>query len=158
MQRSASHLYDAPTACRRMVSGTISLPCSGFFSPFLHSTRSLSVSREYLALPDGPGRLRRIPRVPRYSGYRYAAFRFTYWTITVYGHIFQSVLFTICIQCRGPTTPLTPCDVNGLGCSPFARHYWGNHSFIFSSSQVLRCFVPALALTLKCCMTCPSDG
>ena len=39
-----------------MVSGTISLPCSGFFSPFLHSTRSLSVSFEYLALPDGPGR------------------------------------------------------------------------------------------------------
>ena len=38
-----------------MGSGTISLPCSGFFSPFLHSTRSLSVSREYLALPDGPG-------------------------------------------------------------------------------------------------------
>ena len=45
----------APTACRRMVSGTISLPCSGFFSPFPHGTRSLSVSREYLALPDGPG-------------------------------------------------------------------------------------------------------
>ncbi len=39
-----------------MVSGTISLPCSGFCSPFLHSTRSLSVSRENLALPDGPGR------------------------------------------------------------------------------------------------------
>ncbi len=38
-----------------MVSGTISLPCSGFFAPFLHSTCSLSVSREYLALPDGPG-------------------------------------------------------------------------------------------------------
>ena len=68
-----------------------------------------------------PADSRRIPRVPRYSGYRYAAFRFTYWTITVYGHIFQSVLFTICIQCRGPTTPLAPCDVNGLGCSPFAR-------------------------------------
>ena len=38
-----------------MVSGTISLPCSGCFSPFLHSTGSLSVSHEYLALPDGPG-------------------------------------------------------------------------------------------------------
>ena len=74
-----------------------------------------------------PADSRRIPRVPRYSGYRYAAFRFTYWTITVYGHIFQSVLFTICIQCRGPTTPATPCDATGLGCSPFARHYWGNH-------------------------------
>ena len=45
----------APTACRRMVSGTISLPSSGCFSPFPHGTRSLSVSREYLALPDGPG-------------------------------------------------------------------------------------------------------
>ena len=38
-----------------MVSGTLSLPSSGCFSPFPHGTRSLSVSREYLALPDGPG-------------------------------------------------------------------------------------------------------
>ena len=39
-----------------MVSGSFSLPCSGFFSPFLHSTGSLSVSQEYLALRDGPRR------------------------------------------------------------------------------------------------------
>ena len=38
-----------------MVSGSISLPYSGFFSPFPHGTSSLSVSQEYLALPDGPG-------------------------------------------------------------------------------------------------------
>ena len=38
-----------------MVSGTISLSSSECFSPFPHGTRSLSVSREYLALPDGPG-------------------------------------------------------------------------------------------------------
>ena len=38
-----------------MVSGTISLPLSGFFSPFPHGTSALSVSQEYLALPDGPG-------------------------------------------------------------------------------------------------------
>ena len=44
----------APTACRRTGSGTISLPCSGCFSPFPHGTGSLSVSREYLALRDGP--------------------------------------------------------------------------------------------------------
>ena len=37
-----------------MVSGSFSLLCSRFFSPFLHSTGSLSVSREYLALRDGP--------------------------------------------------------------------------------------------------------
>ena len=39
-----------------MVSGSFSLLCSRFFSPFLHSTGSLSVSREYLALRDGPRR------------------------------------------------------------------------------------------------------
>ena len=38
-----------------MVSGSVSLPSSGFFSPFPHGTGSLSVSWEYLALPDGPG-------------------------------------------------------------------------------------------------------
>ena len=29
-------------------------PLPGFFSPFLHSTTSLSVTREYLGLEDGP--------------------------------------------------------------------------------------------------------
>ena len=40
--------------CRYTVSGTISLPSQGFFSPFPHGTGSLSVTREYLALRDGP--------------------------------------------------------------------------------------------------------
>ena len=39
-----------------MVSGALSLSSSEFFSPFPHGTGPLSVSREYLALPDGPGR------------------------------------------------------------------------------------------------------
>lgn len=57
MQKARRHnKYAAPTACRHTVSGTISLLYSRCFSPFLHSTGSLSVSREYLALPDGPGR------------------------------------------------------------------------------------------------------
>jgi hypothetical protein len=47
--------HSPPTACRHTVSGTISLPSQGFFSPFPHGTGSLSVAREYLALPDGPG-------------------------------------------------------------------------------------------------------
>ena len=56
MQKARRHTHKrAPTACRRMVSGTLSLPSSGCFSPFPHGTRTLSVSREYLALPDGPG-------------------------------------------------------------------------------------------------------
>ena len=44
----------APTACTYTVSGSISLPSPGFFSPFPHGTGSLSVTREYLALRDGP--------------------------------------------------------------------------------------------------------
>ena len=38
-----------------MVSGSLSLPSSGCFPPFPHGTCTLSVSRECLALPDGPG-------------------------------------------------------------------------------------------------------
>ena len=41
-----------------MVSGSISLRYSRFFSPFPHATGSLSVSQEYLALADGPAKFR----------------------------------------------------------------------------------------------------
>ena len=87
-----------------------------------------------------PADSRRIPRVPRYSGYRYAAFRFTYWTITVYGHIFQSVLFTICIQCRGPTTPLAPLRRQRFGLFPVRSPLLGESFIYFLFLQVLRCF------------------
>ena len=56
MQKARRHsTKGAPTACRHMVSGTLSLPCAGCFSPFPHGTGTLSVSHECLALPDGPG-------------------------------------------------------------------------------------------------------
>ncbi len=54
MQKARRHAHGAPTACRRMVSGSVSLPCSGFFSPFPHGTGTLSVSQEYSVLADGP--------------------------------------------------------------------------------------------------------
>ena len=55
MQKARRHgTNSAPTACKHMVSGSISLLCSRFFSPFPHGTGSLSVSDEYLALADGP--------------------------------------------------------------------------------------------------------
>ena len=44
----------APTACKHSISGTFSLPSSGFFSPFPHGTCSLSVGKEYLGLEGGP--------------------------------------------------------------------------------------------------------
>ena len=49
-----SGLKAPPTACRRPVSETVSLPSSGCFSPFPHGTGSLSVSKEYLAFEGGP--------------------------------------------------------------------------------------------------------
>ena len=61
MQKARRHPYIAvktPTACRHTVSGTISLPCLGCFSPFPYGTGSLSVFEEYLALPDGAGRFK----------------------------------------------------------------------------------------------------
>ena len=56
MQKARRHTpRRTPTACRHTVSGTISLPYSGCFSPFPYGTGSLSVTKEYLALPDGAG-------------------------------------------------------------------------------------------------------
>ncbi len=49
-----SHRLGAPTACRLPISGTLSLPSSGCFSPFPHGTCSLSVIEEYLGLEGGP--------------------------------------------------------------------------------------------------------
>ena len=56
MQKARHHGTEmaALTACRRTVSGTISLPCYGCFSPFPPGTCALSVSGECLALADGP--------------------------------------------------------------------------------------------------------
>ena len=52
------------TACKHTVSGSISLPSPGFFSPFPHGTCPLSVTNEYLALRDGS---RRFPQNSTYS-------------------------------------------------------------------------------------------
>ena len=46
--------HSPSTACEHTVSGTISLPSPGCFSPFPHGTGSLSVVSLYLALGGGP--------------------------------------------------------------------------------------------------------
>ena len=52
--QTAEAICPAPTACRHPVSGSVSLPSSGIFSPFPHGTGSLSVAEEYLGLEGGP--------------------------------------------------------------------------------------------------------
>ena len=79
-----------------MVSGTISLPSQGFFSPFPHGTGSLSVASEYLALPDGPGRFPQgstCPAVLR-SHWKEDCI-FTYAAVTLFGRPFQTVRLTL---------------------------------------------------------------
>ena len=54
LQKARRHwLAPAPTCCGLMVSGSLSLPSPGFFSPFPHGTSALSVAATYLALDRG---------------------------------------------------------------------------------------------------------
>ena len=53
-----------------MVSGSISLPSPGFFSPFPHGTASLSVVTEYLAFDRGRPRFRQDSSCPAVLRYR----------------------------------------------------------------------------------------
>ncbi len=81
----------APTACTHTVSGSISLPSPGFFSPFPHGTGSLSVGQEYLALEDGPPMFRQGFTCPALLIFHQSS-PFAYGAVTRYGHTFQSVL------------------------------------------------------------------
>ena len=80
------------TVCKLLVSGSISLPSLGFFSPFPRGTGSLSVIDEYLALEDGPPRFRpgfTCPALLRYwSRLRKS---FAYGAITLCRLTFQKV-------------------------------------------------------------------
>src|SRR6187401_3793683 len=83
--------HSPPTACRHTVSGTISLPSQGCFSPFPHGTGSLSVAREYLALRDGPRRFPRDFTCPAVLRVPVGANKhFVYRAVTVYGRPFQA--------------------------------------------------------------------
>jgi hypothetical protein len=80
------------TACRQTVSGPVSLPSQGCFSPFPHGTGSLSVIGEYLALGEGPPGFPQgfsCPAVLRNSPQSPAAF--AYRAVTCWGPVFQPV-------------------------------------------------------------------
>ena len=89
-----SHHEGAPTACVHKISGSISLPSPGFFSPFPHGTGSLSVSQEYLALEDGPPMFSQpITWVGLLVDTR-LNHDFRYGTITLCCQLFQTVLLS----------------------------------------------------------------
>ena len=100
-----SPLKEAPTACRRPVSGTVSLPSSGCFSPFPHGTGSLSVSKEYLAFEGGPPIFRQDFTCPALLNASTGA-----------SHTGLSPAMA--------HLPRWFWSLSWLGWSPFARHYW----------------------------------
>ena len=112
--------HSPPTACRHTVSGTLSLPSQGFFSPFPHGTGSLSVAREYLALRDGPRRfprdftcpavLRNLPNEPREFRRRGCH---PLWPIVPDRSTNLLIGNSLVLHQTGPTTP--ECKHPGLG-------------------------------------------
>lgn len=117
-----SRMCGTTTPCRHTVSGPISLPYQGCFSPFPHGTSSLSVIGEYLALGGGPPGFRQAFTCPALLGIPLGSFRISPTGLSPsVGALSRAFRLSIQIPRRGPATPR--CKHRGLGCSPFARHY-----------------------------------
>jgi hypothetical protein len=154
MQKARSHTepksHRAPTACRQTVSGTISLPSPGCFSPFPHGTGSLSVAKTYLALGDGPPKFPQGSSCPAVLGnpiLKPLSFHLPDFHRLWSGFPADSPLVTSrAFRKRLLSTPRPrSCNASGLshtiglGCFPFARRYLENR-FCFLLLRVLRCF------------------
>ena len=142
---SCPNSHRASTACRHTVSGSISLPSPGYFSPFPHGTCALSVAREYLALEGGPPRFPQGFSGPMVLGQCAQEAH----TISVTGlspsmaDRSRSFTYHVCwsLPDRGvsrSSAPPQPRLANAytlsrlvsLGCSRFARRYLGNRRLL----------------------------
>ena len=156
-KRHAVVPHETPTACKRTVSGSISLPCSGCFPPFPHGTGSLSVFRECLALRDGPRRFRQdssCPALLRWSLCLIAVTRtgLSPSTVTV-----STAFWFTGISSLSLLQPRIVRKQHGLGSAPFARHYSGYRLF-FLFLRVLRCFSSPGSPTLTSVLDLQSSG
>jgi hypothetical protein len=140
------------TACRRTVSGAISLPSPGCFSPFPHGTSSLSVASTYLALEDGPPSFPRGFTCPAVLGNCLQRDRHVSRT----GLSPSSVVLSRNLPLRerfvdspgyALRQPHNPACIStdGLGFSPFARHYSGNLCLISTPRGTEMFHFPPLA-------------
>ncbi len=106
---------------------------------------SLSVSYEYLALPDGPGGFTQDYSCPALLR---SPLRFRLLRVRGCHPLWRGfpVASTHGLSCDGAVLQPRRCRDNvGLGSSPVARHYWGNHS-LFSFPAGTKMFqFPAFA-------------
>ncbi len=134
-----------------MVSGSIALLCSRFFSPFLHSTGSLSVSRAYLALRDGPREFSPDFSCPEILRCQSKNFQMSYKGLSPASVTFSKVFYYSFVSVMtGPITPILPKQ-HRFGLirvrSPLLAE-----SFLFSFPAGIEMFqFPALASLLKGC-------
>ena len=139
MQKARRRL-SAPTACKRTVSGSISLPCAGCFPPFLHSTGSLSVFWEYLALRDGPRGFRQDFTCPALLRYRSWMHKLACTGLSpAMVELSRSFQFVNASPLTGPTTPTLPKQ-HRFGLFPVRSPLLRESIIFFLFLEVLRCF------------------
>ena len=99
-------VHRAPTACKLMISGTISLPLQGFFSTFPHGTCALSVTSEYLALARGQARFILGFTCPALLGIPLGCFRISCTGLSPSStDVSKSFHYSFTIPYQGPATP-----------------------------------------------------
>ena len=140
MQKARRHHHKmAPTACRRMVSGTVSLPCKGCFSPFPHGTCSLSVSGECLALADGPAGFTRGSTCPALLR---VTVGFPLLRVPAFHRLrgdFPDASARISLAMSRPYNPRTASTAR-VWANPRSLAATGGITFCFLFLRVLRCF------------------
>ena len=146
-KRHAVAPYDAPTACKRTVSGSISLPCSGCFPPFPHGTGSLSVFRECLALRDGPRRFGQDSTCPALLRWQLRYIRLTHTGLSPSMAAVSTAFRFVDVSLALLLQPLGVRKHPGLGSAPFARHYSGYRCFLSLPPGTKMFQFPGFALT-----------
>eukprot|EP01018_Ginkgo_biloba_P024729 Gb_03982 [translate_table: standard] len=110
-------------------------PRWGFFSPFPHGTTSLSVTQEYLALQGGTCLFTWDSTFPMLLGLERKPMMLLATGLSpsrVQDSTASPSSTTLILLSHNPV-------FHGLGCSHFARRYYGNH-FCFLFLWLLRCF------------------
>ena len=131
-----------------MVSGSLSLPLQGFFSPFPHGTFSLSVAAEYLALDRGRPGFRQgstCPAVLRYRIMKSGTFRLRGSHALRQAFPDLSAMFRFSLKLHGsspcgPTTPLKAVWAPPVSLAATPGISGGSLLFLISFPELLRWF------------------
>ena len=142
-----------------MVSGSVALLCSRFFSPFPHGTGSLSVSREYLALRDGPRKFARNSSCSGLLRCRLESLNaFAYGAVTRCGPTFQSVRLAFSSSWRRSYNPARRIATPAVWALPRSLATTCGIILIFSSYGYLDVSVPHVRPRVRVCRGRASTG